>query len=250
MHRSAARREKDIAIIEGYREISMAMDTGFQTGYIMLCPELVDKTIHQELEQIIRSHRIYEVTEYVFSKMAYREHSDGMLAIMSVPDKNLDQVKLSPIPLLIVLESVEKPGNLGAILRTADAAGVDAVIVCDHLTDIYNPNVIRSSIGCVFSQQVIACTSEEALSWLNKHQIAPIAASLTSTIQHFECDLTKPIAFIIGSEANGLSDFWLRNSVKQIRIPMLGKTDSLNVSTSAAVLVYEAVRQRLQIRRQ
>lgn len=246
MHRSAVRREKGIAIIEGLREISMALAAGLQTDYVMLCPSLFNEAGHHELEQVIKSHRCYEVSEYVFSKMAYREHSDGLLAIMRVPGKQLYDIRLTANPMIIVIESVEKPGNLGAILRTADAAGVDAVIVCDPLTDIYNPNVIRSSVGCVFSKQVIACTSAEALAWLTTNKIEPIAASLKATRQHFECNLTKPIAFIMGSEAEGLTDFWIRNVKTHLKIPMLGTTDSLNVSISAAVLVYEAVRQRLQ----
>lgn len=244
MHRSKARRESGLIIVEGFREIMLALDAGLSCESIMLCREILVEPLASNIQKLIDTNACFEVSQKVFAKMAYREHSQGLLAVMKAPGLKPDQIKLSVNPLLIVLESVEKPGNLGAILRTADAVNADAVIVCDPLTDIYNPNVIRSSVGCVFTRQVAACTSTEALDWLHNNNIRPLAAALTATQHHFNVDLNQPLAFILGTEADGLSDFWLENASDQIKIPMLGKIDSLNVSNSAAVLLYEALRQR------
>ena len=151
---------------------------------------------------------------------------------------------MSACPLILVLEAVEKPGNLGAVLRTADAAKVDAVIICDPLSDLYNPNTIRSSIGCIFTNQVVSCNSSEAIAWLREMNIPTYAAELTATDFYHETDLSGPIALIMGTEATGLSRLWLDGAEHRIKIPMLGRIDSLNVSISAAVLVFEAMRQR------
>jgi TrmH family RNA methyltransferase len=186
----------------------------------------------------------YTVSKEVFDKMAYRENSDGCLAVAEIKNSVLSEIKLSDSPFIIVLEGIEKPGNLGAILRTADAAQVDAVIICDPKTDIYNPNVIRSSVGCVFTNQVVACTSEEALEYLTKNGISSYAAALTASDYYQKTDMAKSCAIVMGTEADGLSEFWLEKSDKQIKIAMRGKIDSLNVSTSCAVLVFEAMRQR------
>ena len=245
MHRSKARRSSGLIIVEGFREIMLALEAGLATEYLMVCPELLPESIVSRVQNLIHPNNCFEVNPKVFAKMAYRENSDGMLAVIKTHNLLPEEIKLSANPLLIVLESVEKPGNLGAILRTADAANADAVIVCDPLTDIYNPNVIRSSLGCVFTKQVVACSSEEALKWLCNNKIRPVAAALTATSAHYDVDLAAPLAFILGTEATGLSDFWLKNASNQVKIPMLGKIDSLNVSNSAAVLLYEALRQRM-----
>lgn len=247
MHRSKVRRSSGMIIVEGFREIMLALEAGLAAEYLMVCPELLPESITSRVQNLIHSNNCFEVNPKVFAKMAYREQSDGLLAVMKAPEFGLDQIKLSDNPLLIVLESVEKPGNLGAILRTADAVNADAVMVCDPLTDIYNPNVIRSSLGCVFTKQVVACSSEEALKWLRNNKIRPVAAALTAISEHYDVDLEAPLAFILGTEATGLSNFWLKNASNQVKIPMLGKIDSLNVSNSAAVLLYEAIRQRKSI---
>jgi len=244
MHRSRVRKEKGLIIVEGLREILMAKEAGFKIEYLMICPVLFHDSSVAAIQKLVEEHTCFEVSAKVFAKMAYRDQSDGLLAVMQAVIKSPDDLKLSSNPLLIVLESVEKPGNLGAILRTADAAGVDAVIICDPLTDIYNPNVIRSSIGCVFVKQVAVCTSEAALRWLRKNNIEPVAASLTAKKYHFESNFRTPLAFVFGAEAEGLSDLWLNNTTTQAKIPMTGKIDSLNVSNSVAILVYEAMRQR------
>jgi len=245
LHRSRIRRESGLIIVEGLREITLAIEANLEITHLMVCPPFFQEASSQEIQNLITEHACFEVSSQVFEKMAYREQSDGLLAVMQAPKYRLDDIKLSDNPLIIILESVEKPGNLGAILRTADAAGVDAVIICDPLTDIYNPNVIRSSIGCVFTQQVVTCGSHDAAQWLRENNIEPIAAALTAKDCHFKSDFTKPLAFILGTEADGLSDFWLVSEIRQVKIPMLGKIDSLNVSNSAAILVYEALRQRL-----
>jgi TrmH family RNA methyltransferase len=156
----------------------------------------------------------------------------------------LNHVALSKNPLVLVLEAVEKPGNLGAILRTADAAGIDAVICCDPQTDFYNPNVIRSSLGCVFTKQVATATSEETIDWLKKNHLAIYCTYLQSSRLYTDIDFTKPCAIVMGTEATGLSDLWIKNSDANIIVPMHGKIDSMNVSTAAAVVVFEARRQR------
>jgi TrmH family RNA methyltransferase len=156
----------------------------------------------------------------------------------------LNQLRLSKNPLLLILESVEKPGNLGAVLRTADAAGVDAVIICDPHTDFYNPNVIRSSVGCVFTNQIASATSEETINWLKENNIKIFSTYLKASAPYHETDFTKPCAIILGTEATGLSDLWVKKSDATIIIPMQGKIDSMNVSTAAAVVVFEARRQR------
>jgi RNA methyltransferase, TrmH family len=245
LHRSRVRRESGLIIVEGLREITLAIEARLEINHLMVCPPFFQEASSHEIQNLIAEYACFEVSSKVFEKMAYREQSDGLLAVMQAPEYKLNDIKLSDNPLVLVLESVEKPGNLGAILRTADAANIDAVIICDPLTDIYNPNVIRSSVGCVFTKQVTACNSKEALEWLKSNRIEPIAAALTAKKSHFKSDFTKPLAFILGTEADGLSDFWIGSEIRQVKIPMLGKIDSLNVSNSAAVLVYEALRQRL-----
>jgi RNA methyltransferase, TrmH family len=184
------------------------------------------------------------VTKDVFDKIAVRENSGGIIAVAEMKPHRLDQIKLSKNPLVLVLESVEKPGNLGAILRTADAAGVDAVIICDPQTDFYNPNVVRSSLGCVFTKQIAAATSEETIQWLNQNNITIYCTYLKASKAYHETDYTKPSALVMGTEATGLSDVWIKNSNANIIIPMGGKIDSMNVSTATAVVIFEAKRQR------
>jgi len=188
-----------------------------------------------------------EVGKAAFARIAYREGSDGLIALAVPRNLKLNELKLSSNPLILVLESVEKPGNLGAIMRTADAAGIDAVIVCDPLTDIYNPNAIRSGVGCIFTRQVVLSTSKEAIEWLKRKKIKIYAAALTNkALIYHQMNFCGPTAIVMGTEATGLSNDWLDNSDNQIIIPMKGIADSMNVSTSAAVLVFEALRQREQ----
>ena len=184
------------------------------------------------------------MTPAVYEKMAYRGSTEGMLAVVHSRPATLDGLTLSEHPLIVVLERVEKPGNLGAVLRSADAAQADAVIVCDPLTDLYNPNLIRSSIGAIFSVPCVACTSEACISFLKAHGIRILTAQLQDSHLYYDTDMCQGTAIVMGTESTGLTDTWRQAADAHIRIPMLGRLDSLNVSVSAAILLFEAVRQR------
>lgn len=243
IEKSSERRKQQLIVVEGAREISLANKGNFKIESLFICPEIFkENDLRSHLS--VTDHKIYEVSRNVFGKIAFRENSDGIIALMQPVFITLSQIKLSKNPLVIVLEAVEKPGNLGAILRTADAARADAVIVCDPRTDIYNPNSIRSSVGCVFTNQIVTDNAEAVLAWLNSHNITSCAAALTADRLYHETDLSKPLALVMGTEADGLTNFWLENCKAQIKIPMLGHIDSLNVSASTAILVFEAMRQR------
>jgi TrmH family RNA methyltransferase len=239
------RKDQHLFVAEGFREITMAFQSGFEIKELYFSKET---NLHEGtwvfINQLPKSTVVIEVGKAVFEKIAYRENSDGLLALVVPKYLSLPDLKLTPNPLILVLESVEKPGNLGAILRTADAAALDAIIVCDPQTDIYNPNVIRSSLGCIFTKQVATCTTKEAMDYLQKNGIKSFAAALTATKFYHETDFDGPCAIVMGTEADGLTQTWLKGADTQIKIPMGGKVDSLNVSTSAAILVLEAKRQR------
>lgn len=236
------RRKQGLFIIEGKREIRMALDAGYRIGNLFYCEEII--SVH-ELESLgTHDKLLIPVSQEVFDKIAIRENSGGVLAVAEQKTHRLDQLKLSLNPLILILESVEKPGNLGAILRTADAAGIDAVIICDPQTDFYNPNVIRSSIGCVFTTQLASSGSEETIDWLKKKKISIYGTYLQASKPYHTIDFSKPSAIVMGTESTGLSDTWVKNSNSNIIIPMMGKIDSMNVSTAAAVVVFEAKRQR------
>ena len=236
------RRKQNLFIIEGSRELSLAVTGGYNIRNLFVCDEFLNRKGEVLISQI--DIHAEKVSVDVFNKMAYRDESDGIIAVSESKQLSINAVRFSANPFVIVLEAVEKPGNLGAILRTAEAAGVDAVIVCDPKTDIFNPNTIRSSIGSVFTQQVVACTSEEALQWLKQAGICIFAAELAALEWYHETDFTLPSAIVMGTEADGLSGFWLRNADHRIKIPMQGHVDSLNVSVSTAVITFEAMRQR------
>lgn len=238
------RREQQLFIIEGARELSLALIAGYEIDSIFVCPELFSKTEYPQVLDSIDQNKLFEVTVPIFQKMAYREGSDGLLTLAKPKGNSLRQLNLPANPFIIILESVEKPGNLGAILRTADAAKADAVIVCDPATDIYNPNAIRSSVGCSFTVQTAVCTSEEALAFLKERKIKSFAAELQASQWYHQTDFTQASAIVMGTEADGLTDFWLQSADARIKIPMRGAIDSLNVSVSTAVLTFEAMRQR------
>jgi TrmH family RNA methyltransferase len=241
--KSKERKKQNLIIIEGSREIRWAIEAELEPVSLFYCDELLNSD-SRDLLSMVKHDLITEVNHEVFAKMAYREGSDGLILLASAIHKTLADIKLSESPLVIILEGVEKPGNLGAILRTADAARADAVIICDPLTDIYNPNVIRSSIGCVFTKQVVACSTEQALEWLKKNNIKSIAAALTAIENYHQVDLTAPCAIVMGTEADGLTKKWLESVDQSVIIPMLGKHDSLNVATATAIITFEALRQR------
>lgn len=236
------RRKQQLFIIEGKKEIKFALEAGYHIGNLFFCADILGLSELQSLG--LDDKLVIPVSKEVFDKIAVRENSGGVVAVAEMKVHVLDQIKLSSTPLILVLEGVEKPGNLGAILRTADAAGVDAVIICDPQTDFYNPNVIRSSMGCVFTKQIAAATSEETIHWLKKNKISIYCTYLKASKPYDQTDFTKPCAIVMGTEATGLSDGWVKNSDANIIIPMQGKIDSMNVSTSCAVVVFEARRQR------
>ena len=244
LHKSSERREQKLFLTEGLKEICFAQNEGFKLHSIFWCPEmgLPMKKLDLLLAQKVP---FYEISGEIFSKVAYREGSDGVLAVIHEQKLPLDKIRVRKNSLVIVIESVEKPGNLGAILRTADAAGVDAVLICNSKTDVFNPNIIRSSLGCVFSNQVVCCSNEDAIEWLRGKKIKTYAALLSNESKPYhEINYTAAVALVLGTEDEGLSEFWIKNSDGKIIIPMLGRIDSLNVSVSAAILVFEALRQR------
>lgn len=238
------RKAQNLFILEGARELSLALSSGYIVDSVFVCPELFSKSDYPNVLDSIANNLVYEVSGQVFEKIAYREGSDGILALLKPKVHHLSGLELPENPFVIILEAVEKPGNLGAILRTADAAQADAVIICDPLTDVYNPNTIRSGVGCVFTVQTAICSSTEALEWLKEKQIKSYAAELKASDWYHEVDYRTPTAIVMGTEADGLTEFWLKNVDRRIKIPMRGKIDSLNVSVSTAVITFEAMRQR------
>jgi TrmH family RNA methyltransferase len=236
------RRKQQLFTIEGRKEILLAVEAGYKIGNIFYCHDMVDV---DELESaLVKDKQLIPVSKDIFNKLAVRENSGGLIAVAEMKTHDLAHIAPGRNPLLLILESVEKPGNLGAILRSADAAGVDAVIVCDPQTDLYNPNTIRSSIGCVFTQQIGVSTSEECLCWLKEHNISIWCTYLKASKPYHEVDFTGPTAIVMGTEATGLSTQWTDAATGNIIIPMQGRIDSMNVSTSAAVVIFEARRQR------
>lgn len=235
-----ARKEAGLFVVEGVREVQNCLEGGYELRSLFYCPDIISK---ETLPKCTAT--VFAVAPQVYGKIAYRGGTEGVIAEgKMLPAKSPEKLNLPPAPLILVLESVEKPGNLGAVLRTADAAGVDAVIVCDPLTDLYNPNLIRASIGGVFTQNIACCTSETAISWLKSSGIKIFTAQLQDSELYYDTDMTGPVAIVFGTESQGLTMPWRDASSEKIRIPMKGKLDSLNVSVSAAILCYEAVRQR------
>ena len=236
------RRRQQQFIVEGKKEIGLALQAGYKIGNLFYCVNIFPETDLKSLN--IEDKFLVPVTQEVFDKIAVRENSGGVIAVAEMKTHRLEEIKLGKNPLVLVLESVEKPGNLGAILRTSDAAGVDAVIICDPQTDFYNPNVVRSSLGCIFTKQIAAAPSDETIAWLRKNKISIFCTYLKASRPYHEVDFKISSAIVMGTEATGLSDSWVKNSDANIIIPMRGKIDSMNVSTAAAVVVFEAVRQR------
>ena len=241
--KSSERRKAGLFVVEGIREVERCVEKGYEINTIFY----LNKPMAENVSGIIEKNKgikLFEVSPTIYEKIAYRGSTEGIIAEVKTKDKTLNDLKLSDNPLVVVLESVEKPGNLGAILRSADAAGADALIVCDPLTDLYNPNLIRNSTGAIFSVPCVACTSEECIKFLKENNIQILTAQLQDSELYYDTDMKRGTAIVMGTEATGLTDIWRKAADAHIRIPMLGITDSLNVSVSAAILLYEAVRQR------
>jgi TrmH family RNA methyltransferase len=234
-------RQKDgLMLVEGHDEIQLALSAGHKPRTLLTAPEIASRQVDGVASEIITVNRA------VFEKISYRENPDGWLGIFAIPRTSLDDLKLSELPLVVIAESVEKPGNLGAILRTADAAHVDAVLICDPRVDVWNPNVVRASRGAVFSVPAVESDNVSALEWLRAQKIRILAATPSAEIMYSSVNLREPITIAVGTEDAGLTDFWMSNADVKVKIPMLGKVNSLNVSVSTALIVYEAVRQRSQ----
>lgn len=268
VEKSKERSAAGLFVVEGQRELGHCLDAGFIPETLFICGDVmavqnnavnVAKTGHlteniegkDGLDALIAKAEalnsrlgVVQIPAFLYEKVAYRGSTEGIIAeVHSVP-RSLEDLRLGEKPLVMVLESVEKPGNLGAVLRSADAAGADAVIVCDPLTDIWNPNLIRSSVGAVFSVPVAVCTSADAIAFLKKRGIRILTAQLQDSEWYYDTDMTGATALVMGTESTGLTQAWRDSADAHIKIPMLGRLDSLNVSVSAAVLLYEAVRQR------
>ncbi len=238
------RRSHGVFIIEGLKEIEKAILSDYQLNSVYYCPDIISKDHIDNMLGGLHKITIEEISTKVYNQIAYRENSGGLIICAQPKTTELSDLKISDNPLIIVAESVEKPGNLGALLRTADAAGVNGVIVCDPHTDIYNPNVIRSSIGSVFTTPLVLSDSSTTIEWLKSNGIQLFCAALSASKPHYEIDFTVPSAIVMGTESTGLTSEWLKTSDQNIIIPMHGAVDSMNVSTSAAVIIFEAIRQR------
>ena len=272
--KSSERRSEGLFVVEGRREIEHCLEAGYEIDTVFVCTEICgispraslgrdDNSVIPSIDSVIpsidgvissidgvissvveKSPRVFEVSSSVYDKIAYRSGTEGIIAEVRAKSLRLADLQLSEHPLIVVLESVEKPGNLGAVLRSADASGADAVIVCDPLTDLYNPNLIRSSIGSIFTVPCVACSSEECIDFLKAHGIKILTAQLQDSELYYDSDMKCGVAIVMGTESTGLTDIWRKAADAHIRIPMLGRLDSLNVSVSAAILLFEAVRQR------
>ncbi len=235
-----------LTLLEGYREISRATEYGQCLVECFFCPEqflgVNEFTLLENLSA--NGVQLYQVPEFILTKMAYRDRPEGLIATMKQRSHSLSDLKTTKNSLFLIAEAVEKPGNLGSILRSADAAGVDGLIVCDKRTDIYNPNVIRASTGALFSVPLAVAETAEVMAFLKQNNIKSLAATPHTDSIYTNVDMTQAIAIVVGTEQHGLSEQWLDNADIEIRIPMLGKIDSLNVATATTILLYEAARQR------
>ncbi len=281
--KSSRRRESGLFVVEGRRELGHCLDSGFRPQTFFVCPEIISESdladvlakaedaagrrgertasrggvagdgerafgrdvgIGNRLAGARREPLMVVVPARLYDKLAYRGGTEGIMAVMEARERTLEDLQLGESPLIVVLEGVEKPGNLGAVLRSADAAGADAVVLCDAPTDLYNPNLIRASIGAVFSRPVAVASSEDTIAWLKSRNIQILTAQLQDSQWYYDTDMTGGTAIVMGTESTGLSDKWRDAADAHIRIPMLGRLDSLNVSVAAAILLFEAVRQR------
>ena len=261
--KSSERRSEGLFVVEGRREIEHCVEAGYEIDTVFVCPSVMPDSDRASWtpdqvggDSIVmpggslvmpggdRASKTFRVSPSVYDKIAYRAGTEGIIAEVKAKSLSLRDLTLGDNPLIVVLESVEKPGNLGAVLRSADASGADAVIVCDPLTDLYNPNLIRSSIGAIFTVPCVACSSKECIDFLKSKGISILTAQLQDSELYYDTDMKKGVAIVMGTESTGLTDIWRKAADAHIRIPMLGRLDSLNVSVSAAILLFEAVRQR------
>ena len=242
--KSRERKKTGLFVIEGRRELHLAKKSDYVIKTI-----LFDKTLISEASVLAIATpevELIEISKEVFQKLAHRHTTEGVIAIAEVKSHHINDLKFNTsTPLILVAEAPEKPGNIGALLRTADAANVDAVIIANPKSDLYNPNIIRSSVGCLFTNQIATGQTEEIINVLQQHNISIYCAALQASVDYHTQDFSKPTAIVVGTEATGLSDQWLNNATQNIIIPMQGEIDSMNVSVAAGILIFEAKRQRL-----
>lgn len=246
LRRHTHRDELGLMLVEGYREIGRALDNGRRLSELFYCPELFQNVHNEELLARAKADgaALLNCVAAVFAKLSYRDRPDGLLAVAPRVKTPLDALNPPANALIVVVESIEKPGNLGTILRTSDAAGVDAVIVCDRCTDVDNPNVVRASIGTLFSLPVVETDSASALAWLRARGIRILAATPHAEALYSDCNMRPATAVVVGAEQYGLSSAWMERADARVRIPMRGQADSLNVAQAATILLFEALRQR------
>jgi TrmH family RNA methyltransferase len=246
LEKARERRKQGLLVAEGLLEVGMALQAGYVVEHLLYDPRLTTAAQLQSLwkQQPAAKDKLIEVSSPVLEKIAYRANVPNVVAVLQSPQNALQDFTLPPKPIVLILEKVEKPGNLGAILRTADAAGVAAVLLCDPQTDWYNPNVIRASLGAVFTVPIFSASATEALAWLTQHKISILATHLEASYPYYDCDWSGSVALVMGTEAEGISDFWVQNATQRVIIPMHGKVDSMNVSVATAILLFEALRQR------
>ncbi|WP_222984623.1 TrmH family RNA methyltransferase [Flagellimonas meishanensis] len=242
--KSRERKKTGRFVVEGKREIMLALKGGYHMETLLYNPTIAS---NRDIDTLVQDKRVnsVEVTSQVYEKIAHRETTEGILAIARHKPHSLESLALKKEkPLILVAEAPEKPGNIGALLRTADAAALDAVLIANPRTDLYNPNIIRSSVGCLFTNQVGMGSTEEIIAYLKLNNIKILCAALSASKHYTDCDYGEASAIVVGTESTGLSTEWLENSDQNIKIPMKGEIDSMNVSVSAAILIFEAMRQR------
>jgi TrmH family RNA methyltransferase len=240
--KAKSRKQTGTFLIEGKREIELALKGNYEIETILFLPEIISETQINKLTN--QQLNLIKISKEVYQKLAYRDSTEGIIAVAKSKSLQLSDLELKENPLILVLESIEKPGNIGAMLRTADAANIDAVIIANPKSDIYNPNNIRSSVGCVFTNQIAVCTTEEAITYLKENKIAIYSATLQNANEYHKESYITATALVVGTEATGVSQIFRDNSTQNIIIPMHGEIDSMNVSVAAAILLFEAKRQR------
>ncbi|WP_426094913.1 TrmH family RNA methyltransferase [Flavobacterium sp. DSR2-3-3] len=239
--KSKARKQSGTFLMEGKREISIAVKGGYEMETLLFLPEICSETDAKELSE---NAELIEINKEVYQKLAYRDTTEGILAVAKTKSMQLSDLKLSENPLILIAEAPEKPGNIGALLRTADAANLDAVIIANPKSDLYNPNIVRSSVGCLFTNQIATGTTSEIIAFLKERNINFYCATLQNSTSYHTLDYTTPTALVVGTEATGLTEEWRKEATQNIIIPMQGEIDSMNVSVAAAILIFEAKRQR------
>ena len=239
--KAKARKQSGTFLMEGQREISIAIKGGYHIETVLFLPEICTE---KEASQLAPTAELIEINKEVFQKLAYRDTTEGILAVAKTKSTLLSDLQLSQNPLILVAEAPEKPGNIGALLRTADAAHLDAVIIANPKSDLYNPNIVRSSVGCLFTNQIATGTTAEIIAFLKEKNIAMYCATLQNSNGYHLENYTTPTALVVGTEATGLTKEWRDAATQNIIIPMQGEIDSMNVSVAAAILIFEAKRQR------